>query len=374
MLVAAVVILAGVVVVASGRGGELAASQPDYPPIDLGPVTSADVALLRPPSAAWGYNMRVTDEALEVIAQAVTQRDVQIAALEQEVADLRDQLGGGSQLGGGQLGGRAHDTLAAAPSVSATRPEPIFHADDQDGVADQVHFGPGWGGHDEAEPAPGAPAGASAPWGPAELPEDEPLWEPAHQHLDDPHPSGHAISWEAPGPGALGAEPESTATQAAPWDSGHQPAAGAPAEEAAAEEAAPEPVTAPEPVRDHAPEPPADVETSVPVTPATGWPAQDPSALDPSTQDPSAQEPAAPAQEAPASGSPASHSGPHQFLWDEDPHQRVVWGAEHARAKAARAAEETLPNPEPAHPGAEAHPDAEAPGPDGAGQPEDDRD
>src|ERR1700742_36128 len=97
MLVAAVVILAGVVVVASGRGGELAATEPDYQPIDLGPVTSADVALLRPPSAAWGYNMRVTDEALEVIAKAVTERDVQIAALEQQVTDLRDQLRGGGR-------------------------------------------------------------------------------------------------------------------------------------------------------------------------------------------------------------------------------------------------------------------------------------
>ncbi len=57
MLVAAIVILAGVVVVASGRGGEIAPEHPDYPPIDLGPVTAADVALLRPPSAAWGYNM-----------------------------------------------------------------------------------------------------------------------------------------------------------------------------------------------------------------------------------------------------------------------------------------------------------------------------
>ena len=37
MLVAAVVILAGVVVVASGRGGEIAPEHPDYPPIDLGP-------------------------------------------------------------------------------------------------------------------------------------------------------------------------------------------------------------------------------------------------------------------------------------------------------------------------------------------------
>ena len=92
MLVAAIVILAGVVVVASGRGGEMAPEYPDYPPIDLGPVSAADVALLRPPSAAWGYNMRVTDEALETIARAVTERDIKISALQQEVADLREEL------------------------------------------------------------------------------------------------------------------------------------------------------------------------------------------------------------------------------------------------------------------------------------------
>src|ERR1700753_2396523 len=128
MLVAAVVILAGVVVVASGRGGQLAAAEPDYPPIDLGPVTSADVALLRPPSAAWGYNMRVTDEALEVIAKGVTERDVQIAALEQEVADLRGQLGGGPTPGEPEpeWPAQAEDTVAAGPNVSATPPEALF--------------------------------------------------------------------------------------------------------------------------------------------------------------------------------------------------------------------------------------------------------
>ena len=92
MLVAAIVILAGVVVVASGHGGEMAPGYPDYPPVDLGPVSAADVALLRPPSAAWGYNMRVTDVALEAIARAMTERDVTISALQQEVADLRAEL------------------------------------------------------------------------------------------------------------------------------------------------------------------------------------------------------------------------------------------------------------------------------------------
>jgi hypothetical protein len=95
MLLAALVVLAGIVIVASGRGGEMAYEHPDYPPLDLGPVTAADVALLRPPSAAWGYNMRVTDEALAQIARAMSERDVRISALEQRVTDLREELSRG---------------------------------------------------------------------------------------------------------------------------------------------------------------------------------------------------------------------------------------------------------------------------------------
>ncbi len=95
MLLAALAVLAGIVIVASGRGGEMAYEHPDYPPLDLGPVTAADVALLRPPSAAWGYNMRVTDEALTQIARAMSERDVRISALEQRVSDLREELSRG---------------------------------------------------------------------------------------------------------------------------------------------------------------------------------------------------------------------------------------------------------------------------------------
>jgi hypothetical protein len=89
MLITALVILAAVVVVASGRGGELAYEHADHAPLDMGPVSAADVALLRPPSALWGYNMQVTDEALDRIARAMSERDIQIAALQQQVADLQ---------------------------------------------------------------------------------------------------------------------------------------------------------------------------------------------------------------------------------------------------------------------------------------------
>jgi hypothetical protein len=88
MIGVAVVILVGVFFVATGRGGELAYEQADHAPLDLGPVSATDVALLRPPTAMWGYNMQVTDEALERIAQAMRDRDVTIAFLQQRLADL----------------------------------------------------------------------------------------------------------------------------------------------------------------------------------------------------------------------------------------------------------------------------------------------
>ena len=67
----------------------------DYVPPTLGDLlTAADVAMLRPPSALWGYNPQVTDDALSRIAQIVTERDVEIAVLRQQLADLRSGTGG----------------------------------------------------------------------------------------------------------------------------------------------------------------------------------------------------------------------------------------------------------------------------------------
>jgi len=88
VLIVGVVILIAVVLVAAGRGGELPAERNDYAPLDLGPVSATDVALLRPPSNAWGYNMQATDEALARIAKSIRERDIRIVALEQLVTDL----------------------------------------------------------------------------------------------------------------------------------------------------------------------------------------------------------------------------------------------------------------------------------------------
>jgi hypothetical protein len=93
MVIAIVVVFAVVVFVARGRGGELSAERPDYAPLDLGPVSATDVALLRPPTGLWGYNMQATDEAMHQIAESIRERDVRIVALEQLITDLgRDQV------------------------------------------------------------------------------------------------------------------------------------------------------------------------------------------------------------------------------------------------------------------------------------------
>jgi hypothetical protein len=89
LILASLVILVGVVGVALGRGGEMAEFAGDYPPFEADDVvTAADVALLRPPSALWGYSIEATDAALGRIAQVVTERDVEIAALRRQLAEL----------------------------------------------------------------------------------------------------------------------------------------------------------------------------------------------------------------------------------------------------------------------------------------------
>jgi hypothetical protein len=89
LLAAAAAILCGVVVVAMGRGGELALFAPDRRPLDSEIVTAADVALLRPPAALWGYDREATHVVLNMVAQTVTERDVEIASLRRQLADLQ---------------------------------------------------------------------------------------------------------------------------------------------------------------------------------------------------------------------------------------------------------------------------------------------
>lgn len=147
LFLAGAVILVGVVAVAMGRGGEMAEFAGDYlPPTMDDMVTASDVASVRPPSALWGYNVRVTDEAFSRIAQVVTERDVEIAVLRQQLADLRSATGS-------QPSPTAE--LRAAPGTG-TGPRPARPA------------GPGGPGTVRPEPGSAGPepaAGSSEPGG-----------------------------------------------------------------------------------------------------------------------------------------------------------------------------------------------------------------
>ena len=87
MLLAVAAVLVCVFLVATGWGGELSYERPDHAPLDLGSISATDIALMRPPTALWGYNMQVTEEALELIARAMRDRDITIATLQQQLAE-----------------------------------------------------------------------------------------------------------------------------------------------------------------------------------------------------------------------------------------------------------------------------------------------
>jgi hypothetical protein len=87
LLAVAAVILIGVIAVAVGRGGELDPAEADYRPVDLDEVTSTDVALMRPPTALFGYHREATDAAFGQIARAISEREVEIATLRRQLAE-----------------------------------------------------------------------------------------------------------------------------------------------------------------------------------------------------------------------------------------------------------------------------------------------
>jgi hypothetical protein len=114
LIIAILAIVAVAVFTAVGHGGQLSAEHPDHAPLELGPVSATDVVLLRPPTALWGYNVQVTDEAMERIAESIRERDVRIVALEQLVTDLSR---------GSAAAAAAADPPAAGPPVARGGPE-----------------------------------------------------------------------------------------------------------------------------------------------------------------------------------------------------------------------------------------------------------
>ena len=179
-------ILGGVVLAALGRVGEMATFASDTPPVDLDEVSATDVALLRPPMSLWGYNAQATEDALRVIARSVTARDVEIATLRRELADLRDGTGGARATRTGPIPvTRPGDAQAAAPSqppdpVAAYRP-PAPAAETQPSAPAAASGPPGPG----AETQPADPAVASGPPAEADPPAEED-WLPIWQRSSEP--------------------------------------------------------------------------------------------------------------------------------------------------------------------------------------------
>ena len=153
MVIAIVVVFAVVVFVARGRGGELSLERADHVPVDLGPMSATDVALLRPPTGLWGYNMQATDEAMGMIAESIRERDVRIVALEQLVTDLSRDQGETAPLGSPYPAARhrraAQETAGSypasgpfGPAVTAASQDPFEASVADDPVREREPFQP----------------------------------------------------------------------------------------------------------------------------------------------------------------------------------------------------------------------------------------
>ncbi|MEU6413696.1 hypothetical protein [Microbispora sp. NPDC046933] len=91
LVIAGLAVIACVVMVSLGHGGEMAEFPPDVSPLDLpaaGQMTPADLIALRLPIGLVGYSTQAVDETLHRVSVALGERDTRIAVLEQRVAEL----------------------------------------------------------------------------------------------------------------------------------------------------------------------------------------------------------------------------------------------------------------------------------------------
>jgi hypothetical protein len=89
LLAAAIAILVGVVVVAMGRGGEIAPSHRDAPVRPPRIRTAADLAMLRLPVGLFGYREDATDAVLDAATRLIAEQQAEIARLRAEAWRLR---------------------------------------------------------------------------------------------------------------------------------------------------------------------------------------------------------------------------------------------------------------------------------------------
>ena len=88
IVLAAAVILGGIIVVAMGKGGELSRERPELPArADF--RSWSDVAHYRPPGGLLGYHAAATEHALALIARTIAERDAEIDWLRRRLAEVQ---------------------------------------------------------------------------------------------------------------------------------------------------------------------------------------------------------------------------------------------------------------------------------------------
>lgn len=117
LLTAAIAILAGVVVVAMGRGGEIARFDRDLPMTPPRVRDASDLALLQLPVGLFGYQEQATHEALDAAGRLLAEQDAEIGRLREEVARLNTGVARQGEPDGGLAG-----TVPQAGQPVAPRP------------------------------------------------------------------------------------------------------------------------------------------------------------------------------------------------------------------------------------------------------------
>ncbi len=214
----------------------------DYLPPSLDDLfTAADVAAVRPPSGLWGYNIQVTDEALSRIAQVVTERDVEIAVLRQQLAELRAASDPAQRAGGRYPALPPRTAAVEQDAIPPTGREParsaaVSPAEPATAMADAVATPA------EAEPE-AAPPGAGAAPAEAEAMPPGPEAGPAEAMPPGPEagPAEAAARGPEAGPAEAEAAPPGPEAEASPAGAGDAAADAGP--EAVPAEAELEPET-----------------------------------------------------------------------------------------------------------------------------------
>jgi hypothetical protein len=200
MVIAILAVIAAAAFAFRGRLGELSAERTDYVPLELGPVSATDVALLRPPTSLWGYNVQATDEAMEQIAESIRERDVRIVALEQLVTDLGREQQPMTPLASPYSGARhrrSPDGIAETETMRWQGTEPAWPAPEQSWEVQE----PSWQGQEQEQPW----QNHEAAWQPDGQLGQEHQWQEQEQSWQQEQEQ----SWQSPEPPWQAPEPRS---------------------------------------------------------------------------------------------------------------------------------------------------------------------